>query len=235
MVWKQDLAKLKQELKAAETTPPKAPPAPKAVPKPAEARPIEEEDALFLAAMGQRPQPKPRPKAVEAGEAPQPAPPAPAPEADFLAEMQTLKGMKAVAAVPTPTKAPAPAPKPAPEPEPSTEAEPVTPPPAPEAPPARSQPLRIQLAAGMAIEVDGTLDLRGHSAADARERLKERIQDGVFLGWRSLHVLLGPSEELQTDFEAFILSPAAAPITRFAQAPIPMGGAQAWILYYPAH
>ncbi|HWQ10454.1 MAG TPA: Smr/MutS family protein, partial [Holophaga sp.] len=89
----------------------------------------------------------------------------------------------------------------------------------------------IQLAAGMAIDVDATLDLRGHSGTDALERLKERLLDGHLLGWRTLHVHLGPSEALRTIFLEFLASPEAALVARYAQAPIPMGGAQAWILY----
>jgi len=42
-------------------------------------------------------------------------------------------------------------------------------------------PVQINLAAGMAIEVDGVLDLRGHARSDGEERLKERILDGYAL------------------------------------------------------
>ena len=89
----------------------------------------------------------------------------------------------------------------------------------------------IQLAAGMAIEVDGVLDLRNHTLSDARERLKERVEDAGYLGWRSIHVILGPSEALKQGFLAFLTTPAAKPVVRYAQAPIPMGGLQAWIVY----
>lgn len=99
----------------------------------------------------------------------------------------------------------------------------------------RQQPTLIHLAAGMAVDVDGTLDLRGHSHVDALERLRERIQDGLFLGWRTFHVTLGSSDELRTAFLNYIQSEEASVLTRYAQAPIPMGGAQAWILYYPSH
>jgi hypothetical protein len=83
----------------------------------------------------------------------------------------------------------------------------------------------------MAIEVDGALDLRGHSPVDAIERLKERILDGHLLGWRTIHIQLGQSEELRRAFQEFLTGPEAELIARYAQAPIPMGGAQAWILY----
>jgi len=64
------------------------------------------------------------------------------------------------------------------------------------------------------------------------ERFRERVQDGVFLGWRTLHVTLGASEELRSCFLEFLGKGEAPSITRYAQAPIPMGGNQAWILYY---
>jgi hypothetical protein len=96
---------------------------------------------------------------------------------------------------------------------------------------ARWSPQLIQLAAGMAIEVDGLLDLRGHSPADAVERLKERILDGHLLGWRTLHIHLGPDTELRQALLDFLAGPEANLIARYAQAPIPMGGSQAWILY----
>ncbi|MBL0211938.1 MAG: Smr/MutS family protein [Holophagaceae bacterium] len=102
---------------------------------------------------------------------------------------------------------------------------------APEEPHPRSAPILIHLAAGMAIEVDGTLDLRRHSLNDAKERLKERIRDGLALRWRTLLVMLGPNEALKQGFLAFLTTPQAQFISRYAQAPIPMGGAQAWILY----
>lgn len=95
----------------------------------------------------------------------------------------------------------------------------------------RSGPALMHLAAGMAIEVDGTLDLRRHSLNDAKERLKERVRDGVALGWRTLLVLLGPNEALKQGFLVFLTTPEAQFINRYAQAPIPMGGAQAWVLY----
>jgi DNA-nicking Smr family endonuclease len=92
-------------------------------------------------------------------------------------------------------------------------------------------PVLIQLAAGMAIEVDGFLDLRNHTLSDARERIKERLEDSLLLGWRSLHIILGPSEALKQGFLAFLTTPSARTVQRYAQAPVPMGGSQAWILY----
>ena len=76
-----------------------------------------------------------------------------------------------------------------------------------------------------------SLDLRGHSPVDAMERLKERLLDGHLLGWRTFHVQLGPSEELRQALLEFLAGPEAGLIARYAQAPIPMGGTQAWILY----
>ncbi len=93
-------------------------------------------------------------------------------------------------------------------------------------------PMLIHLAAGMAIEVDVTLDLRRHTLSDARERLKERIDDGLTLKWRTLLVVLGPSEANKQGFLAFLTTPQARSISRYAQAPIPMGGPQAWVLYF---
>ena len=233
MVWNKDLAKLKQDLKAEEPAGSKRP-APKPVPKPLAPQALEDEDALFLAAMGGRRMPAP-------GREPEAEPPArvqaaPPPE-DFGEAMAALKGMKPMAPpVVRPVKE-TPAPVPAPPAEPVPEA--ASPIPVPEAPPAREpaeEPTRpvpplIQLAAGMAIEVDGALDLRGHSPADAMERLKERILDGHLLGWRTLHIQLGPAEDLREAFLAFLGGPEGALIARYAQAPIPMGGTQAWILY----
>jgi hypothetical protein len=84
----------------------------------------------------------------------------------------------------------------------------------------------------MAIEVDGHLDLKGHERVDAQERLKERLLDGYALGWRTLHVHLGPSQDLRDMLLDLLASPEGRCLSRYAQAPIPMGGAQAWILYF---
>ena len=226
MVWNKDLAKLKQDLKAEEPAGPKRP-VPKPSPKPSAPRELDEEDALFLAAMGGRRKPDQHgPEA--AGEPPLPTPPAPEP-ADFVEAMTLLKVVKPAPSVPSRKEPAAP-------PEPKAETPPAeTPAPAAEAPPQeaapRWSPPLIQLAAGMAIDVDGSLDLRGHSEGDAVDRLKERLLDGHLLGWRTLHVHLGPSDELRKAFLEFLAGPEAALIARYAQAPIPMGGAQAWILY----
>jgi hypothetical protein len=93
-------------------------------------------------------------------------------------------------------------------------------------------PVRFQLAAGMALEVDGTLDLRGHSLPDALERLKDRLGDGLVLGWRSLQVTLGPDPLLHEGLMDLLASGQAPMVARYAQAPVPMGGSQAWLLYF---
>lgn len=235
MVWKQDLAKLRQALKASEAPAPK--PSPKAPPPKPSGPPksLAEEDTLFLQAMGQRPA-KPDPPARDLSTESLGEPPAPmsdTPE-DFLEAMGQLKGLKRGSEGP-PVAAPKP---PAPAPAPEEKAQTLPTPPSEPVPPVEptptpTGPARIQLAAGMAIEVDGSLDLRGHSRVDALERLTERVQDGVFLGWRTFHVTLGPSEDLREAFLAFLASPgASSALARYAQAPVPMGGTQAWILYF---
>lgn len=243
MVWKQDLAKLKQALKS-EGGPPAPPPPPKPAPRP-DAKPIQDEDALFLAAMGQAPAaPRPAAAPLSAGQEPRPQNAPEPPAEDFGAAMAGLKGMKALEANPVLATPPAPVVPsvPAPPPpaalptpiqaaaDPHDETRDIPPPAAPAKEP--PGPRLIHLAAGMAVEVDGALDLRGHSLTDARERLKERVQDAQAMGWRTMHVTLGPSEALRQGFLVFLVSPAAAPLVRYAQAPIPMGGAQAWILYF---
>jgi hypothetical protein len=92
--------------------------------------------------------------------------------------------------------------------------------------------VRFQLAAGMALEVDGVLDLRGHSVPDAVERLKDRLGDGLVLGWRSLQVILGPDPKLHEGLLDLLASGQAPMVARYAQAPVPMGGSQAWLLYF---
>ncbi|BDU74553.1 Smr/MutS family protein [Mesoterricola silvestris] len=229
MVWKKDLEKLKKSL-AEDPAPPKAPP-PK--PKPTEFKPMEEEDAVFLSAMGKRPRPAACP-AAPAAPAPAAPPPPPEPAQDFAAAMGELKGMVAMpASVLAPKAAPRVEPRPEPRPEPPPPAPKPPEPPAPEPPPSEPQsllPVQINLAAGMAIDVDGTLDLKGHGRNDAQERLKERILDGHALGWRTLHVILGPAEDLRSMFLDQV--GGSARIARYAQAPIPMGGSQAWIIYF---
>lgn len=84
----------------------------------------------------------------------------------------------------------------------------------------------------MAIEVDASLDLRGHSLSDALERLKDRLGDGVALGWRSLQVTLGPDPILHEGLLEMLASGQAPMVARYAQAPVPMGGSQAWLLYF---
>jgi hypothetical protein len=92
--------------------------------------------------------------------------------------------------------------------------------------------VEIHLAAGMAVDVDGDLDLRGHGRKDGEERLKERILDGYALGWRTLHVKVGSAPELREMVLELVKSPEGKCVARYAQAPVPMGGAQAWILYF---
>lgn len=242
MVWKQDLAKLKKDLAAEGGAATKAPP-PKPVPVLEAPKAIEDEDALFLAAMGKAPK-RPVSKAASVVPPPQvaaaPVEPVPAPAEDFTQAMGGLKGFRRLEMEPVrkaaaaPAKVPvAPEPKaPAPEPPPAELPVPALPEiPAPPPAEAPAGPLLIQLAAGMAIEVDGSLDLRGHSPADGLERLRERVQDACFLGWRTLHVQLGTDPALREAFLAYLGTPEARPLGRYAQAPIPMGGTQAWILY----
>lgn len=247
MVWKQDLAKLKHQFKE-EDPKPKVPQRIALKPMEPSNLSIEEQDSLFLNAMGRRAvqQASQKAKVPQAEEMVTPvednAPVAALPAEDFQAAMGGLKGIK-----PLMPKIPVV----------EVKAEPLAVPLAlaPEAPTAvpvveipaepalpitaqlRPMPERINLAAGMAIEVDGTLDLRGHTTVDAMERFRERLQDGVFLGWRTFHVLFGASEELEGAFQVFLASHEARVIARFAQAPIPMGGSHAWILYYapPGH
>jgi len=256
MVWKQDLAKLKQQL-GPEAPAPK--PQPKPAPKPEKPASMDDEDAVFLSAMGLKPQairaPKveaaspvagspaalPTPTSGPTPPAPglppvQPPAPSPSPET-FQEAIQELKGFKPLAkglpgsqahppkAQPLKPKADLPAP-----PVPSLPAPPRPPEPEPLSPPVA--PLRFQLAAGMAIEVDGTLDLRGHSLSDAMERLKDRLGDGTVLGWRSLQVTLGPDPVLHEGLLSLLASGETPMVTRYAQAPVPMGGTQAWLLYF---
>ncbi|MDR0499126.1 MAG: hypothetical protein LBH03_05260 [Holophagales bacterium] len=235
MVWNKDLAKLKQELKTQEgNSTDRAPAKPiKASPPPAVPKSLDEEDALFLSAIGGAVTIAPR--VHEISETP----------SEFKEAMSQLKGIKpknsnipiSTESSKTSLERPAVVPekgeifntvsretlsKGVPEREGGIEL-------------IKRPPEKIQLAAGMVIEVDGVLDLRNHTVEDARERLKERVFDGVFLGWRSLHVILGNSEPLNQALIDYINSPQSHPLSRYAQAPVPMGGTQAWILYYGNH
>jgi hypothetical protein len=250
MPWKNDLAKLKQQLKEDPPAPPPPVMRKPVVPLGAGPSSIADEDALFLSAMGLK-KPQPIASSPVARVEPQPLPPvaaAPVPaEEDFASAMSDLKGLKPLGTkIPTAAPAPAkPAPAPAP-PAPVVEAAtvpsvvaPVAAPPIPAPEPSgvvesAEAPSRIQLAAGMAIEVDGHLDLRGHSRSDAIERLRDRLEDARFMNWRSLHVTLGNAPELHEALLAFLEGPGPTLVHHFAQAPIPMGGAQAWILYLTA-
>jgi len=237
MAWKQDLAKLKQH-SGQEVPGPPVKPAPKPIPKPEVPLALDDEDAVFLSAMGKKPGTR-APKPLETQESPAPSPPGqtPVPET-FQAAIRELKGLKPMIrglqdrpiAVPTPTPIKGPPPLP-PEPLPKEVAAEV----AAEtegAPPRSVFPVRFQLAAGMALEVDGSLDLRGHSLSDAMDRLKDRLGDGLLLRWRSLQVMLGPDQALHDGLIELLHSGQAPMVSRYAQAPVPMGGTQAWLLYF---
>lgn len=244
MVWKQDLAKLKQQL--GPEAPAAAPkPVPKPVLKPSGPVILDDEDAVFLSAMGLKPAASrpARPVANEPSlDAAKVVADPPAPET-FQDAIKDLKGLKPLArgisdrpATP-PSPPPAAATPPIPTPDPVPTQAPKAAPPEPEAadPETLAQPfmpLRFQLAAGMAIEVDGSLDLRGHSLSDALERLKDRLGDGQILGWRSLQVTLGPDPSLHEGLLHLLASGQAPMVARYAQAPVPMGGTQAWLLYF---
>ena len=242
MVWKQDLSKLKQAFREAGGPPP---PPVKPKPKPVEVKDLNDEDAMFLAAMGgSAPQGRP---VFEAPPVVRPAVEAPAPDLSFEAGLTDLKGLRplakaAVLSAPVESARiesariePAVVPQPSAV-EPAAETAPVAPPAAPE-PAAAAEvlaksPLRIQLAAGMAVEVDASLDLRGHSVQDALGRLRDRVEDGAHMGWRTLHVVLGEDPALHEALLDLLAGSGGLRIGRYAQAPIPMGGAQAWVLYY---
>lgn len=243
MVWKQDLAKLKQQLGPEPPAAPKPPPRP--APPPGGPPPLADEDAVFLSAMGLKPAAS-RPARPMAGEpSPEAArvvPDSPAPET-FQDAIKDLKGFKPLArGIPDRPAAPPPPPPaanmpPIPTPEPVPTQVPKAEPPEPvatepETPAQPFMPFRFQLAAGMAIEVDGSLDLRGHSLSDALERLKDRLGDGQILGWRSLQVTLGPDPILHEGLLELLASGQALMVARYAQAPVPMGGTQAWLLYF---
>lgn len=270
MAWKQDLAKLKQQLAPEDPARPAAKPLPKPVPKPAGPASLDDEDSVFLSAMGLKPAASRPPvktplTPAPTVEAPPPLPPTPE---TFQEALKDLKGLKPMARslqgqldrepqvqVPplspvqaqnqappplppsqAPPQPPAPpillVPAPAPMPEKAAALVPmVVPGPAPAAG-ATSTPVRFQLAAGMALEVDGMLDLRGHSVPDAVERLKDRLGDGLVLGWRSLQVVLGPDPKLHEGLLDLLGSGQVPMVARYAQAPVPMGGSQAWLLYF---
>ncbi len=241
MAWKQDLEKLKQQLA------PEAPtPAPRVLPKPV-VKPtgpiqMEDEDAVFLSAMGLKPAAaRPAEPAIPPDPAREPVATALAAPETFQEAVRDLKGLKPMARrlpdrpapLPTPVVTMVP-PAPPPPPPPEQPVAPIRPevPPSPETPiPASLKPLRFQLAAGMAIEVDASLDLRGHSLSDAMERLKDRLGDGKVLNWRSLQVTLGPDSALHQGLLDLLDSGQAPLVARYAQAPVPMGGTQAWLLY----
>jgi DNA-nicking Smr family endonuclease len=232
MVWNNDLAKLKQDLKTQEENGTVQPPAKpvKASSPPAVPKSLDEEDALFLSAVGKATTIIPRASGISED------------QNEFKEAMSQLKGIKQSRSdIPVSSETPKAA----------SEQRTVATEKGAESVAVLSDivskdlseredgielikklPEKIQLAAGMVIEVDGVLDLRNHTVEDARERLKERVLDGVFLGWRSLHVILGNSEPLNQTLIGYINSPQSHLLSRYAQAPVPMGGTQAWILYY---
>jgi hypothetical protein len=242
MVWSNDLAKLKQSLKADEGKSAPAPPA--KTPTPKVHKSLEEEDAMFLTAMGKAILAPSKPT-DGAGAGSGPKGQGAGSGSEFGEAMQDLKGLKPlepkanVAA--KPTKAPvgtdhkhtggqhrvaASAASVA------TVATATRPPSDAHAAAVHPPPAMIHLAAGMTIDVDGVLDLRNHNQVDAAERLKERVLDGACLGWRAMHVILGNSEPLRQVVLDYMASPQAHPLSKYGEAPVPMGGANAWILYF---
>ncbi len=243
MAWKQDLAKLKQQL-GPEIPAPARKTMPKPSPKSDGPAALDDEDAVFLSAMGLRPAlPRTAKFAASGGSVPAQQVPDPLAPETFQEALRELKGLKPLlkdlpdqppispsSAINAPITAQVPIPTRIPEvvpPEPVAATEPTT-----EPPTQPFTPLRFQLAAGMAIEVDGTLDLRGHSLPDAMERLKDRLGDGVVLGWRSLQVTLGSDPALHEGLVALLTSGQMPMVVRYAQAPVPMGGTHAWLLYF---
>lgn len=90
----------------------------------------------------------------------------------------------------------------------------------------------IHLAAGMSVEVDAHLDLRHFTDIDGLLRLQERIEDGVFMGWRHLWVEFSSEGSLKATVCDNLKSGCYASIRQFAGAPERMGGTHALILYY---
>ena len=263
MVWSNDLAKLKQSLKADEEKSVQAPKqAPKPKPQPAQAsKSLQEEDEMFLVAMGRAAATAHKAEAAPDGDG-------------FGKAMQGLGGVKPLGEGGTAGQAKGRGPEHAPHHGAGhAQAEKKAETPAPTLPSHReatlalfdahdgadghwagpaaehgathhgpgglhTPPERIHLAAGMTIEVDSVLDLRKHNEADAAERLKERVLDGSCLGWRVMHVILGNSEPLRRVLLDYVESKQAHPLAKYGEAPVPMGGPQAWILYFghvPVH
>lgn len=231
-------------------------PPPKPRPLPVPNQSLDDADLMFLMAMGGVAVPsEPSISSLSASPSPPMPPPPTAPDVAFNAALGELKGLRALPsnpllkddlAPPNPAPRSGSPPPPdlgkAPEARASTSDAPETlqgdgpqispPHQAPEPPRVKPGPMLIHLAAGMAIEVDGTMDLRRHSLNDARERLKEGVKDASAMQWRTLLLTFGPNEALKQGFLAFLTTPQAQQsISRYAQAPIPMGGDQAWIIY----
>jgi DNA-nicking Smr family endonuclease len=91
---------------------------------------------------------------------------------------------------------------------------------------------QIYLAAGISVAVSSSLNLNGHTKSDADERLRECVINGYILGWHNVHIVTGCSEELETIITDLLKSSTGKYITRYARAPMPMGGPNAWILYF---
>jgi len=234
MVWSNDLAKLKQDLKAKDATgggniAPLAPA--KQAAAPIVPKPLEEEDALFMTAVGKsisHPVAQKQLEEQNTGD-------------EFAKAMSQLKGVKpsgqgTAAYADSAFNAQRAAPRPADDFEGFEDFADICLTKSERRDRGdRAKPEEFHLAAGMVIEVDGQLDLRNHNETDARERLAERVMDGQCLGWRSLHVILGNSETLHQVLRDYLNSPQSSPVVKYAQAPVPMGGNKAWILYYHSH
>lgn len=233
MTWNDDLAELKKNLPTAPLVPPAVPSAMNKVSKkttPSAPAPLVEEDQLFLAAMGLKAPPTstanetpatqslsladedrlflesfpdtPRRKEVH---------PLPSGQTEHLKKvLSSEKPLVEEVKEPTPAS------------EPLQVAVSSSPQPASE----------IHLAVGMSVEVDAHLDLRHFTDIDGLLRLQERIEDGVFLGWRHLWVEFSPEGSLKATVCDKLKSGCYASIRQFARAPECMGGTHALILYY---
>ena len=233
MTWNDDLAELKKNLPAAPLAPPAVPSAMNKVSKktkPSAPAPLVEEDQLFLAAMGLKAAPTSTASAT------------PAPQSLSLADedqlfLESLPGTPRRKEVHPPTslqtehlKKVLSSEKPLVEEvkEPTPASEPLrvavssSPQPASE----------IHLAVGMSVEVDAHLDLRHFTDIDGLLRLQERIEDGVFMGWRHLWVEFSSEGSLKAMVCDKLKSGCYASIRQFAGAPERMGGTHALILYY---
>lgn len=234
MTWNDDLAELKKNLPAAPLAPPAVPSAMNQVSKktkPSAPAPLVEEDQLFLAAMGLKAAPtttastNPAPQSLSLADEDQlfleslpgtprrkeVLPPPPSLQTEHLkkvlsSEKPLVEEVKELTPAPEPLQvAVSSSPQPASE---------------------------IHLAAGMSVEVDAHLDLRHFTDIDGLLRLQERIEDGVFMGWRHLWVEFSSEGSLKATVCDNLKSGCYASIRQFAGAPERMGGTHALILYY---